>query len=59
MSISLVMAVYNKLDLTKKCYERVHIRAREGEEVIPLAYLEDCHKYHEEFLEKAIPFLTK
>lgn len=34
----------------QKCYERVHIRAREGEELIPLAYLEDCHKYHEEFL---------
>ena len=36
----------------QKCYERVHIRAREGEELIPLAYLEECHKYHEEFLRK-------
>ena len=36
----------------KKCYERVHNRAREGEELIPLAYLEECHKYHEEFLRK-------
>jgi hypothetical protein len=34
-----------------KCYERVHIRAREGEELIPLSYLEECHKYHEEFLD--------
>ena len=36
----------------EKCYERVHKRAREGEEIIPLAYLEDCHRYHEEFLDK-------
>ena len=36
----------------QKCYERVHKRAREGEEIIPLAYLEDCHRYHEEFLNK-------
>jgi deoxyadenosine/deoxycytidine kinase len=36
----------------QKCYERVHKRAREGEEIIPLAYLEDCHRYHEEFLDK-------
>ena len=34
----------------QKCYERIHIRAREGEEVIPLAYLQDCHNYHEDFL---------
>jgi deoxyadenosine/deoxycytidine kinase len=33
-----------------KCYERIHKRARDGEEVIPLAYLTDCHKYHEHFL---------
>jgi deoxyadenosine/deoxycytidine kinase len=34
----------------QKCYERVHIRAREGEELIPLSYLQECHDYHEEFL---------
>ena len=34
----------------QKCYERIHKRARLGEEIIPLAYLEDCHKYHEDFL---------
>lgn len=34
-----------------KCHERIHLRAREGEELIPLAYLEECHKYHEEFLD--------
>ena len=33
-----------------KCYERVHKRARVGEEVIPLGYLEDCHNYHNDFL---------
>jgi deoxyadenosine/deoxycytidine kinase len=36
----------------EKCYERIHKRSREGEEIIPLAYLEDCHRYHEEFLDK-------
>jgi deoxyadenosine/deoxycytidine kinase len=35
----------------EKCYERIHIRAREGEELIPMTYLEECHKYHEEFLD--------
>lgn len=37
--------------LPDKCYERIHTRAREGEELIQLSYLEVCHKYHEEFLE--------
>ena len=36
----------------KKCYDRIHKRAREGEEVIPLGYLEDCHNYHEKFLDE-------
>lgn len=36
----------------EKCYERIHKRARDGEEVIPLAYLKDCHNYHEEFLDE-------
>ncbi len=38
----------------EKCYERIHKRARDGEEVIPLAYLKDCHNYHDEFLNKLI-----
>jgi len=42
-------AIYVNAD-PKKCYERIHKRARQGEEVIPLAYLEDCHKYHTEFI---------
>lgn len=36
--------------LPEKCYERIHIRAREGEEFIKLSYLENCHIYHEEFI---------
>lgn len=32
------------------CYNRIHKRSREGEELIPLEYLESCHKYHDEFL---------
>jgi deoxyadenosine/deoxycytidine kinase len=36
----------------QKCYERIHKRARVGEEFIPLSYLEDCHQYHNRFLEK-------
>jgi len=42
--------VYIKTD-PAKCHERINIRAREGEELISLAYLEECHKYHEEFLD--------
>ena len=36
----------------EKCYNRIHKRARDGEEVIPLAYLQDCHNYHENFLDE-------
>lgn len=32
------------------CYNRIHKRARDGEELIPLTYLENCHEYHEKFL---------
>ena len=34
----------------EKCYERINKRARDGEEVIPLQYLQECHNYHEAFL---------
>lgn len=34
----------------EKCYERVHKRSRQGEEVIPLAYLKSCDDYHNNFL---------
>ena len=43
--------VYVNTDPTN-CYERIHKRARVGEEVIPLAYLESCHKYHNAFLDE-------
>jgi hypothetical protein len=33
------------------CYERVIKRGRKGE-TIPLEYLQDCHKYHEEWLQR-------
>ena len=36
----------------EKCYERIHKRARVGEEVIPLAYLTSCHDYHNTFLDE-------
>jgi deoxyadenosine/deoxycytidine kinase len=36
----------------EKCYERIHKRARIGEEVIPLAYLKSCHEYHNAFLDE-------
>lgn len=32
------------------CYKRIHKRARDGEENIPLEYLQSCDKYHEEML---------
>jgi len=42
-------AIYVKTD-PEICYQRIHSRSRIGEEVIALSYLNDCHKYHEEFL---------
>ena len=41
--------IYVKAD-PNVCYDRIHTRARNGEELIPLAYLNECHIYHEEFL---------
>jgi deoxyguanosine kinase len=32
------------------CHERISKRSRPGENVIPLEYLKDCDKYHEQFL---------
>ena len=43
--------IYVNTDPTK-CYERIHKRARIGEEVIPLAYLTACHDYHNAFLDE-------
>lgn len=36
----------------QNCYNRIHKRAREGEEIIPLEYLKCCHNYHEKFLDE-------
>lgn len=33
------------------CHDRIHKRSRIGEDIIPLSYLQECHKYHEEFLD--------
>jgi len=50
--------VYVKTD-PKICYDRIHLRAREGEEVIPLDYLQSCHEYHEAFLDQNNGIKTK
>jgi len=36
----------------KKCHDRISIRAREGEDNIPLEYLETCDAYHNKMLDK-------
>jgi len=36
----------------KNCYERISKRSREGEENIPLSYLESCSFYHDNMLDK-------
>lgn len=33
------------------CHTRISKRAREGEDCIPIEYLDTCHKYHEDMLE--------
>jgi deoxyadenosine/deoxycytidine kinase len=37
------------------CYERVGKRHRDGEDKIPLEYLKNCHKYHNNMLDKSLP----
>ena len=32
------------------CRERIHARSRTGEDVISLEYLQDCNKYHDDFV---------
>ena len=44
-------SVYVKTN-PENCYKRVHKRARDGEELIPLSYLQECHNYHEVFLDE-------
>jgi deoxyadenosine/deoxycytidine kinase len=38
--------IYVKTD-PEICHHRIHMRSREGEDIIPLEYLQNCHKYHE------------
>jgi len=40
------------------CYNRVKKRSRLGEECIPLEYLQNCHKYHEQWLKKTNTHIT-
>ena len=42
--------VYIKAD-PDVCLERVNVRAREGEN-IPIEYLQECSKYHDEWIDK-------
>ena len=37
------------------CYERVGKRHRDGEDKIPLEYLQNCHTYHNNMLDKSLP----
>jgi deoxyadenosine/deoxycytidine kinase len=41
------------------CHIRISKRAREGEDCIPLEYLDACHKYHEEMLQNMNENLEK
>ena len=50
-------SVYVKTD-PQKCHERIHKRSRDGEEGIPLSYLQDCHYYHEDFLDESKGIVT-
>jgi deoxyadenosine/deoxycytidine kinase len=43
--------VYVKTE-PQKCHNRIHKRSREGEEHIPLDYLVNCDKYHNDMLDK-------
>jgi deoxyadenosine/deoxycytidine kinase len=36
----------------EKCHSRILKRAREGENLIPLEYLQSCDKYHHNMLDK-------
>ena len=43
--------IYVRTD-PKICHKRIAIRHREGEHNIPIEYLEACHKYHDNMLDK-------
>lgn len=49
--VPLEKVIYVKTDPTI-CYSRIAKRSRQGESVIPLAYLDECHTYHEKMLDR-------
>jgi deoxyadenosine/deoxycytidine kinase len=43
----------------KKCLERIGVRSREGESVIPIEYLSNLHNYHENWIDNTtVPVLN-
>jgi deoxyadenosine/deoxycytidine kinase len=46
--------IYVKTD-PEKCHSRILKRSREGENLIPLEYLQSCDSYHNNMLEKSYP----
>jgi deoxyadenosine/deoxycytidine kinase len=42
--------IYVKTD-PEICHKRIHIRSRNGEDNIPIEYLNSCSKYHDEMME--------
>ena len=41
------------------CYSRINTRAREGEENIPLQYLMDCDRYHDDMIDNLLEYNYK
>ena len=48
--IPVTHCVYLRSD-PEVCQTRIAIRARIGEDIIPLSYLKECHSYHEKYVE--------
>ena len=45
--------IYVKTD-PEKCHSRILKRSRDGEANIPLEYLNNCHKYHDDMLDTSL-----
>ena len=45
--------IYVKTD-PSICYQRIHQRNRTGEEIISQNYLDECHRYHESFINEQL-----
>ena len=52
---SISYSIYVKTD-PNICYNRINKRARDGEEIIALSYLNECNNYHEEFMSETNKF---